>query len=211
MIGVTLANKNFLSLAQEAGERFNQYTGLPYIIVRVNGDKPHLNKLRLSEYLPDGQTGFYFDSDAFFVREVDLSHLNEKNEFLAVKDIIENNTEACIFVKDCRLHGINRSIFFNSGVFVWNKNHRNAMKEAFNLSQTLKVNDWGEQSVLNLAMQRSEHDISFLPASYNSMVFREEKNKDLDSIVIHAAGIGGHKEKLQWLRKQSRKYRKKYE
>lgn len=209
MIGFTLANDEYIELAQEAGENFTRYTGLPYFLLRVKDKKPHLNKLRLHDYLPQGQTGVFFDSDLFFVRDCDLSHLNEKKEFIAVSDPVCTNSEECIFVKDCRLHNINRQLFFNSGFYIWNSNHNEAIKKSFEYSQTLKVSDWGEQSVLNLAIQRSGCDINLIDYRYNSMYCFEHYKKDdeLDSFAIHAAGLGGAQNKLNWLREQSKKYK----
>lgn len=209
MIGVFVSNKKFLKMCEMAAERFNHFTGLPYMIIRVNSEKPYVNKLRIHEYIPDSQTAVVIDSDLFFVRKTDLTEFSSRKEFIAAKDPMHKNGEDCIFVKDCRLHGMNREIFFNSGLFIFNGEHKQIMKEAEAYSYKLKVNDFGEQSVLNLAVQRSGVDIHFLDQRYNSLAPMEKKKKksELDSIAIHAAGVKGPEEKLKFLQSQSRKYK----
>jgi hypothetical protein len=210
MIGVIITNKEYLPLAQLAADRFNHFTGLPYILIKLNGKAPHIDKLRVHDYIPDTKTCVVIDSDLHFVRRCNLLEFKDRKEFIAVKDVIEHNTEECLFVKDCRLHGINRSLFFNSGFFIWNHRHKGILKDAENLSQTLKVSDWGEQTVLNLAVQRSGADIKLISSNYNSMkIFEDRKTKqsERDSFAIHAAGIAGASNKLAYLKQQAKKYK----
>lgn len=212
MIGVTIANKPYMPLAIEAGKRFNRHTGLPYVIVSVNDKKPYMNKLRLHTMF--SQTVVFFDSDLWFVQDCDLSHLNEKKEFIAVKDILETNDEnTCIFINDCKTHGINRSLYFNTGFYIWNNNHKEIIEEASRLSKVLKVTDFGEQSLLNIAVQRSGCDIMFLEREYNMFKHFEldrQKEKILNSFAIHGTGEAGAENKLAYLKAQAKKYERKF-
>ena len=208
MIGVTIANDAYMPLAIEAGRRFKKHTGLPYVIVSVHDKKPYLNKLRLHTMF--NQTVVFFDSDLWFVQDCDLFHLNEKKEFIAVKDILEtNDPDNCIFIKDCKLHGINKSLYFNTGFYIWNNNHKEIIEEAWRLSQTLKINDFGEQSYLNIAVQRSGCDIKFLSNAFNRFKHFELDNQKLkvfDAYAIHGTGEAGAENKLAYLKAQSKKY-----
>ena len=207
MIGFTIANEQFLDLAIKAGESFTRHTGLPYIVIRVTGSAPHINKLRLYDYLPKGKTGVFFDADTRFVRDFDFRQFQNRPEFFAVKDIVDRNTENCVFVRDCKLHGLNRSLFFNSGFFIWNHSHNHILEQAFKFSSQLKVEDWGEQTVLNAAVQRSGVDLALLPNIFNSMVCFESKRSEPESIMIHAAGVGPTAEvKSQYLSETELKY-----
>ena len=210
MIGVTLTNKAYMPLAIEAGKRFNHFTGLPYVIVNVNDKKPYMSKLRLHTMFD--QTVVFFDADLWFVNKCDLSQLNEKKEFIGVKDILETNSEECIHVSDCRVHGINRSLYINTGFYIWNNRHKKIIEEASRLSSVLKVKDFGEQSYINIALQRSGCDIHFLDRRYNNLAHLEianQKRKEFTSFAIHAAGVSGAKDKMSFLKKQSNKYDRK--
>lgn len=211
MIGVTLANKDYMPMAVEAAERFNKFTGLPFVIVRVNDKKPYMTKLRLHTMF--NQTVVFFDADLWFVKKCDLSQFNERKEFIGVKDILETNDESsCIFINDCRKHGINRSLYINTGFYIWNNRHKQILEEASRLSEVLKVKDFGEQSYINIALQRSGCDILHLDRRYNNFKHFEldnQKRKEFTSFAIHGTGEAGAKSKMGYLKTQSKKYERK--
>lgn len=210
MIGVTITSPKFRSIAVEAQKRFEECTGLPSILVSTPVEKNYLLKFELFKLLK-GQTVVYFDSDLWFIQKCDLSCFNEREEFLAVQDpgILE---DVCFPLHDAATLEIDIQKYFNSGLMIWNDRHEEVFQQAPLLYEKYKrkLFDFGEQSIMNAAVQRNcpleliSHSFNYTPVAEGKL---ETPMVPMDHpLTIHAAGYVPD-EKEQALRYFAIKYR----
>lgn len=210
MIGVTIRKgKVFKELSDEAVDRFKYYTGIYKVLILDTDKNPYLLKLRLHTFLQ--QTFVYFDSDLWFVNKTDFNQFDNSRKFYAAKDIGRSN-DVDFPRHDCYWNGIYEENYFNTGLFIANgreSSHQRAFEYAWGLKDKLKVKDFGEQTFLNIAVQRIGVPIGFLPEEYNYPIICDEfdmqkKEHQLTEFpkAIHALGFKG-KEKLNQLTKYS--------
>lgn len=210
MIGVTIrSGSTFNKLSDEAVERFKYYTGIDRVVIFDTDKNPYLLKLRLHTYFK--QTFVYFDSDLWFVNKADLSKLDDSESFYAVKDIGRNN-DVDFPKHDSYWHGIDNERYFNTGLFIVNGKDKlqcDAFEYAWGLHDKLIVKDFGEQTFLNVAIQRMKVPTFFLPQDFNYPIICEEfemSHKEYEFTqypkAIHALGYRG-KEKIDPLNKYS--------
>lgn len=212
MIGVTLSSPGFEELAEEARKRFMKHTGLQCVVVHTRTPQNYAAKLELPSMF--NQTVVWFDADLWFVRDVDLSEFDEREEFLAVLDPGIHDLDH-FPLHDSRTLGLDHLRYFNSGFFIWNSRHRAAFDEARRVMAVdiRKLKDFGEQSALNAGVQR-KCKLTLLPSTLNYMPFAELHNmrglvKQHSPATIHAAGYGTE-HKLDALRYYAARYSRKY-
>jgi len=166
MIGVTIRKgPEFHSLSEKGVELFKKHTGIKNVaIFDTDDDNPYIAKLTLP-YIFD-QTFVFFDADHWFVNDCDLSQYDNKEEIFAVPDLGRFKKED-FPQEDCYWNGIDQEDYFNTGFFIANGRNQKIKKAfhyALGLSQRLKVKDFGEQSYLNIAIQRM--GVPFVPLAY---------------------------------------------
>lgn len=176
MIGVTVRKgKEFRSLSEKAVSLFKKNTGIKnVVIIDIEEDSPYMAKLLLPSMLK--QTFVFFDADLWFINEVDLFQFDNKQEFFAVKDIGRHRQED-FPRKDCYWNGIDAEDYVNTGFFIGNGRDQlteKAFNYAIGLSNKVKVKDFGEQSYLNIGLQRLGVPIVHLPYDYNYPILCEE-------------------------------------
>lgn len=212
MIGVTIrSGPHYRPMCDEAIDRFKYYTGIEKVVVFDTDRNPYLTKLRLHSFFK--QSFVFFDSDLFFVNKCDLSQFNKCPEFIGVKDVGRFN-EADFPIHDCYHHGINNDIYLNTGFFIAdgsNEKHLTALEYAWNIRDKCIVGDFGEQTFINIGLQRTSTPIKFLPNTYNYAFICEEmkwemrhKQHDIQDspYAIHALGFKAE-QKLKQLHKYS--------
>lgn len=202
MIGVTITSGDkFRELTQEAVRRFKKYTGIKTVIVfdtDITGKNVYLTKLRLHTFF--NQSFVFFDSDLWFVNPCNLSEFDGLDSFVAVKDV-GRNCEKDFPIEDCYINGIDNELYFNSGFFIANsanQKHKDAFDYASQLTDRVINLDFGEQTYLNTAIQRSGIPIKFLGPEYNYPIICDQMNhkktghiKIADPVAIHALGYKG--------------------
>lgn len=214
MIGVTICSPKFRHLAQLAQQHFEEATGLPSVLFSTPVEKNYLAKFELHTMFK-GQTVVYFDADLWFLRKVDLSHFDQREEFLAVLDPGVYNP-LHFPSPDCKTLGIESNQYFNSGLFIWNDRHKPIFAEALNIyrKEFRRLGDFGEQSVLNAAVQRLGK-VGLISNTFNYTP-HGEKDKDAcmepqeNPATAHAAGIP-LPDKLQALQYYKAKFSRKFD
>ena len=194
MIGVTLTSPGFRKLAVEAQQRFEEATGLPSILVSVPSEKNYLAKLELHRFFK-GQTVVYFDADLWFLNKCDLSEFDDQKEFLGVRDPGIYDTSHFPY-HDCQTLGMDVEQYFNTGLFIWNDRHKHVFENAAAIfkKEQGRLKDFGEQSVINAAVQRHSK-VRLISNSFNYMPFAEEHRLSgmtvhKKPLTIHGAGYG---------------------
>lgn len=149
MIGATLITPAYAEIGLEAVKRFKRHTGLDVVILwRDDGPDAFAAKLDIPLTIKD-QTVVFFDSDLWFIHDVDLRWMDRRHQFYAVMDPGVNDVaDASIKVagawarSDCEVLGINPNKYFNGGLWVANfrhDSHRVAFAHARQLYQD-KIN-----------------------------------------------------------------------
>jgi hypothetical protein len=210
MIGVTIrSGPTFNKLSDEAVERFKHYTGIDRVVIFDTDKNPYLLKLRLHTYFK--QTFVYFDSDLWFTNPCSLVDFNNSKSFYAVKDIGRNNNVD--FPKyDSYWNGIDNEAYFNTGFFIANGNDKlqcDAFEYSWGLHDKIIVRDFGEQTFLNIGIQRFKVPTTFLHQDFNYPIICEEFEMTHKEYTfsehpkaIHALGYKGE-DKINQLNKYS--------
>lgn len=199
MIGVTVSTPKYAALSREAVVRFKRGTGLDVLVLKArDGEDAFLKKLRLELECP-AVPCVSFDADWWLLRELDLSGLG--TGWCAVHDAGVFHPAA--FCKsDCERLELDKGSYFNSGFFSWdngNAQHR----QVFEIARTAEhaqfcgkadaLDDWGDQSLLNLGVQRAGVPLALLPFGFNCMMHfvRGGVFPFVPRVVhaVHAAGV----------------------
>jgi lipopolysaccharide biosynthesis glycosyltransferase len=198
-IGVCVTNDAFLSLAQEAIERFRSFSGLPSILVQTNKVRTsnvYLAKLQVPELVSQDVRIVQFDADAFMVRKFEGFSDFDPDHFYAALDpgrFAYGN------------HPMNDSIalkmdirrYFNSGVLIYgnNKKARSVFKRAVELfiehRKVGDVKDFGEQSFLVKSIQEQNGYFEEMDTRFNYIPFAYATGfgpNEQEPIFVHAAG-----------------------
>lgn len=221
MIGCTLITPAYAEIGLESVKRFKRHTGLDVVILwRDDGPDVFAAKLDIPLTIKD-HTVVFFDSDLWFIHDVDLRWMDCRDQFFAVMDPgINDVADTSIKVagawarSDCEFLQINPNQYFNGGLWVANfrlPDHRYAFAHARQLYQdkingVMNIGDYGEQSFLNAGVQRSGIEIVPLPMAYNywHMAYKGGLVAAVPYRVIglHAAGYA-LQDKLAHLRQMS--------
>lgn len=189
MIGITIYTEQYKELAEEAIDRFKKHTGLSVLVIHLNEkiSNNYLRKLHICKYVDC--SAVYFDADWWMVKDFDFSQFNGSKKFMGVADP-GGDYEKCFVCKDCRLHSLNISKYINTGFFIFNKNyHSDIFDKAIQNSKRYKVNDFGEQTYLNMALQESnETDIEILDNRFN-FLFKRNVATENNVLAFHAAAM----------------------
>lgn len=151
IVGCTMAGPAFMDLAIQARESFECVTGLPCVLVRTPEDKNYRSKFDLHHQFDDDQTVIFFDADTRWVKPFD--HLTLTRDFGMVPDPGRYNP-AAFPMGDCARLGMNPDVYGNSGVMVFGAEHRPLWALCNSLWGKVKVDDFGEQTIINLAIQK---------------------------------------------------------
>jgi lipopolysaccharide biosynthesis glycosyltransferase len=199
MIGITISSPNYSNsgIAEEARKRFMRHTGLNCFVLHTTHERNYTAKLQLSS-IPKKGSVVFFDADLWFMKDVDLSPFDDKEEFIAVKDCDGHpyNCETwpdAFSYKDCKRLGMDTSKYFNGGFMIFNHRHVKIFDDALTHLRTKPedFSDFGEQSAVNYAVQNSGVELKLLPVNYNTMIGGSIDIEDLcsDPYAIHAAGV----------------------
>lgn len=209
MIGITVHTPDYRELAIEACRRWKLYTGLKVRRIERRRDGFHW-KLRLDE-LHDGPCCF-FDADWWLLRE----WRPEASGVLwqAVHDPMAF-CDYSFVGKDCDRFGIDRSHYWNSGLFVCDlsrEEHRAVFARARESweenrnSKLIGVHDVTDQAHLNLATRELRTPFSFMAGATNYYHFATEHGAHpsipREIIGLHGAGIP-LKDKARKMRQQA--------
>ncbi len=175
MIGITVSTPKYATLSKEAVARWKRFTGLDALIIDVADREAFLAKMKL-DLLAPREMCVFFDADWWALRPLDFSGW-AGDAWLAVPDPGVFHPKA--FCRpDCERLGLDAGRYFNSGFFAWN-NADAAMRRVFQMARQHEhdafrgegddVLDFGEQSRLNLGVQRAGIPLSLLPFGMNYM------------------------------------------
>lgn len=213
MIGAILSSGldgDYSIMAEEARRRFMRHTGLNCVVVHTGNHKNYGVKLEMHSFFGERQTVVMFDADLWFVRDVDLSIYDNREEFLAALDPGRLDSSGFHFPwVDCQSLSIDPNLYFNTGMMIFNSRHREVFRDAKRLMSAIKLKDFGEQSYINGAVQMKGVPFKALSPSMNFIPFAVREKLDMPNIdhpnVVHAAGYGGD-EKLRSLRVYAEMY-----
>jgi hypothetical protein len=199
MIGVTVSTPKYAALSKEAVARWKRFTGLDVLVIECADREAFMAKMKLDLLAPREKCVF-FDADWWAIRPLDFGGWHG-DAWLAVHDPGVFHPRA--FCRpDCDTMGLDPGQYFNSGFFAWN-NACGAMRRVFQIARQHEhdafrgegdeVLDFGEQSRLNLGVQRSGIPLSLLPAGMNFMRFMVQGRvfPYIPALVhaVHAAGV----------------------
>lgn len=216
MIGVTITNQIpcYTELALESSRRFVKHTGIESIIISTPYDAFEA-KLRLHERFA-GKKVIFHDSDLWFIRDCRPQMISpKKGQITAVIDP-GVMTQGEFWIRDCKVLHIDPRIFFNSGFFIadfgdkqivkaWAaalQLYHDKMNGAFDYidkkimppAKRCRINDFGEQSFLNAAMQRNGIEVNDPGPKWNHLhhLYRQGAiGIPAEVIAIHASAIPG--------------------
>ena len=196
MIGITIASDNYRSLAWEAARRFKKFTGLNCLIVDTVLPRDEIFKLKLDVWRNTNQTVVLFDSDLWFIDYCNLEKFDKKPDFFAVLDpgVVCDQSAPVI---DSKRHKLDLDRYFNSGFLIFNPEHHYLFRQAMDYynDSSISVRDFGEQTYLNMAVQRTGHPFKQLDAKYNYAPFAEfhklKQTRLMEPVAIHAMGYSG--------------------
>jgi lipopolysaccharide biosynthesis glycosyltransferase len=198
MIGMTIANNGYRDLAWEASKRFRRHTGLSCIVLDLELSREQMFKAKLHAYRQaPGQTVVLFDADLWFIDDCNIKRFDDRVEFLACLDPGRHCHGSAPYT-DAQRHGLNINLYFNSGMMIFNPRHHVIFERAYEYYEdpNMAVSDFGEQSYLNIALQRLDLPYKELDATYNYSPFGEFHHLDQPKInwptAIHAMGYAGH-------------------
>ena len=180
MIAVTIATPDYMHLASEQALSMSSHSGLMthlILIPEARFEEAVAVKLELQRTFR-GNTVLFFDADWRAIRPVDvgmLEKLSGAGKFVACQDpgIFD---PAAFPAPDCKVFGIERLKYFNSGFWVANfanERHVLAFEKARELYEESKrgrwkeIRDYGEQSYLNAGVQMAGVEIELLPDRWN--------------------------------------------
>lgn len=207
MIGAILSSGldgDFAIMAEEARKRFMRHTGLNCVVVHTAGHGNYGVKLEMHTFFGQRQTVCLFDADLWFVRDIDLSIYNDREEFMAALDPGRLDSSGHHFPwVDCQTLNIDPNLYFNTGMMIFNSRHKKVFLDAKKLMSAMKLKDFGEQSYVNAAVQIKGVPFKALDPGLNWIPFAVREGLEMPALdhptVVHAAGYGGG-EKLRSLR-----------
>ncbi len=189
VIGCTMAGPAYLSLGEQARESFECVTGLPCRLFKTRHDENYRDKFDLHSNFTDDETVIFFDADTRWVRPFNPLLVTE--DFGMVLDAGVDDEQA-FPIHDCRNLDMPPEHYGNSGVMIFNAAHRHVWDECHRLFGRVVVQDFGEQSVINLALHRLGVKRDFLPAEWNYAPIRDVTGRpqaiNREPYVIHAMG-----------------------
>jgi hypothetical protein len=208
MIGAILSSPCYADMANEAAKRFTQHTGLDVIILHTNNELNYERKLDLVNFAHN-QTIVMFDADLWFIRDTDLSELDNLETIAGVVD--PGRFDKSHFpIHDSKLLGMKNNVYINTGLVIFNERHIRAFYIAVEIMQQYRyrLKDFGEQSALNYGFQNTS-GVTLINPSYNYMPFAENEIEGYPKLTkpatIHAAGYAPDK-KIEALNYLSKKY-----
>lgn len=199
MCGVTLVSPGYESLAFAAVRRFRKFTGMDTIILWTQEEPAFLQKLSLPDLVGARPVVFY-DADWWAQAPLPLERWKGSSAFVGVAD--PGAKCAAEFPgKDCTRWGLNADAYLNTGFFICdlsNAQHRSVFRLARELAerhaagQLQGVDDHGEQSWLNVALQLMGVTVETLPLEYNYFTLLTERHlaaRPARVLGLHGAGI----------------------
>jgi len=161
MIAVTVATDNFMDLANEQASWMRRHSGLQTFVISTKDG--YAEKLELHRHFP-GKKVLFFDADYRLIRPVNIAEIYKEGSFTGVMDpgILD---KGMFTHNDCKALRMNREKYMNTGFWIADFSSQNQVK-AFNAARQMlaekrngamwkEVGDHGEQSFLNLSLQRS--------------------------------------------------------
>lgn len=196
LLGVTIITPGYEAMGEEAVKRFQQHTGLPCSALRFNGDSGFAYKLALPDLAPPVPVVF-FDADLWLLRTTDFPSQLAKGAVSAVRD--PGTRDAGSFVsQDCSKLGLEPRQYFNSGLFIADfscEHVRAAFRKAAEIlkeKDTHQIADYGDQTALNMAVQRCGVPFHPMPAGFNFFMHAVSHGyASVPDLVygLHAAGV----------------------
>lgn len=200
MIGCTTISPSYQEVGLEAVKRFKRHTGLDVVILFTDDENSYDLKLEIPNKLSN-QSVVFFDSDWWMIRDYNMAEFSGMKHFVAVKDYGVYDPMA--FCKpDSETLSIDHELYFNSGFWIANfkeEIHRKAFAKARQMMQDKKngvikgIHDFGEQSILNAAIQKSGCPLKLIHLRWNYFhaVYRSGCISSIPWGIIgmHAAGI----------------------
>ena len=173
MMGVTVSTPKYAALAIEAVRRWKAFTGLPCEVIHCCDSKAYQVKMELDQRMP-AEPCIFFDADWWLLRPLSITWPREA--WVAVHDAGVFHPGA-FCQGDCERFGLDAALYFNSGFFAWDnalKTHRRVFEQARNFEHEQwsgkaadAMHDWGDQTPLNVGVQRAGVPLSLLPSAYN--------------------------------------------
>ena len=185
MLGVTIAiGRSYRIMAERAAASFEKNAGLETRILtpltmRASASPAarRMSKLDLFDLVPEDKF-IFFDADTLMIRQENLDF-----GFVDGFGACENVDGSCI-ASECAGRDLDRSLYFNSGV-MWldRKQHLDLFTQARDIPPHAFQHD--EQTLLNIAAQRSGIPITLFDDRYNRLLTCEDDVPD-DTVVVHA-------------------------
>ena len=182
------------------------FAGVDTLVLHCDSKAAYFRKLDALEMLEGKTRVIFYDADLWMVEPVKLMDLPE--EFCGVHDFGTFSSVNFPY-RDCERHGMEKANYINTGLFVFTpKIHRTVFTLARLLAQKSaagaipKMDDFGEQSFINLALHRMNITPHLLPFAWNFFDFAVDHGMGQrpDRIIgYHAAGVA-LPHKLQHLR-----------
>lgn len=201
MEAVTLISPGYEDVGLEAVKRFTKFArcnGQPLRVTvlhePVSGPGVYGRKLEMDGFR--GKSVVFFDADYWLLRPVDFAPFAQSNDFIGVRDH-GTQLNGCFPREDCAKFGIPPEQYINTGFFIFNPGiHHEVWPLARSLMAAGGMADHGEQSYLNLALQKLDIPRMLLPVKYNFWKFLADWGGfpfyPRGVIGLHGAGIPAH-------------------
>lgn len=180
----------------EAVRRMRYFAGVDSMVLHCDDKAAYFRKLDVLESLTGKKKVIFYDADLWLVDRANLSEL--PNEFCGVHDF-GTFKEVNFPFRDCERHGMPKELYVNTGLFVFTPSeHRHVFTLARFLAKQSaegripKMDDFGEQSFINLALHRAGVIPHLLPFAWNFFDFAVDHGLGTrpDRIIgYHAAGV----------------------
>lgn len=184
MIGVMLGLGSYRNTARLSASRAEHMTGLEFTVIEQPPrgfpahEFPGYVKLALFD-LVDADRVLYLDADTVVLRRWDLAALSDRDEFICVRDQFIDLYPASDV-------GIPRSRYFNSGMFIANReSHEQLFDHASRLWRSgTSSPPTMDQSALNYAVQALRVPVHFLPEEFNYLRAHLDGRDVNDCVVV---------------------------
>lgn len=199
-MGVTIRTPSYAELSEEAVRRFKQHSGLPCVVIDCGDEEAFGMKLKLDTVAPRCQC-IVFDADWWALRPFDFSGWCGAAWGMVHDRGIHH--PAAFARYDCERQGIVPEYYGNTGFFLCDlsrEDHREVFARARGYAAEVRAGgrvafaDFGEQSMLNLAVQQAGVPVNLLPDEYNffrALVEHGMKSEIPGQVIgLHAAGVG---------------------
>lgn len=211
VVGITVANPPYESLAREAMASFRRATGCPAILLTVDDEASYAAKFTLPDILGN-RVGVFFDADVRWFGPADLSRFANMEGIAGVKDASRHAPDS-FCLPDAITLGFPAEQYLNTGVLAIGKG--SAVREAFQMAARMHerraagygepIQDMTEQSLLNAALHLCRVPLQFLPDEWNFWPHAIQRGwaawpagkigEACPVKCIHAAGVGLSKKK----------------